>query len=123
VILAVTDVKASTSFYVDVLGLTCDAEFEDPPYASLSISGTRVSLIESGHPTTDLDDVTPAAVSDPSRPSSMLVLEVSDCEAAFSALTDRGIRTASPLFRPPWGGARFFIQDPDGFFIEIEELA
>ncbi|MCX6432572.1 MAG: VOC family protein [Actinobacteria bacterium] len=53
----------------------------------------------------------------------MLVLEVDNCEAVLAALENRGIRISSPLFRPPWGGARFFIQDPDGLFIEIEELA
>jgi predicted enzyme related to lactoylglutathione lyase len=53
----------------------------------------------------------------------MLVFEVEDCGASWEALTLAGVRVVSSVFRPPWGGGRFFVVDPDNYLIEVEELA
>jgi predicted enzyme related to lactoylglutathione lyase len=53
----------------------------------------------------------------------MLVIEVDNCDTVHAALHAAGVTIASSVFRPPWGGGRFFIVDPDGYLIEIEEMA
>ena len=52
-ILAVSDFGASLRFYRDQLGLTEVALYDDPPYATLTTAGARISLAEQGHPTPD----------------------------------------------------------------------
>ena len=48
-ILAVADVGRSLAFYRDHLGFAVEAEYDNPPYATLSQAGTRWSLAEQGH--------------------------------------------------------------------------
>ena len=45
-ILAVSDFGASLRFYRDQLGLTEVALYDDPPYATLTTAGARISLAE-----------------------------------------------------------------------------
>jgi catechol 2,3-dioxygenase-like lactoylglutathione lyase family enzyme len=121
-ILAVADVPRSVAFYTERLGFTLEASFDDPPYAILSCAGTRLSLAEEGHEAGDLPGVVPTAAGG-ARPAAMLVLEVGDCAAVHTELSGAGVELASKVYRPPWGGARFFARDPDGYLIELEELA
>jgi catechol 2,3-dioxygenase-like lactoylglutathione lyase family enzyme len=123
VILAVSDVARSTAFYTEHFGFEVEATFDAPAYAILARDGVRLSLAEQGHEAGDLQGVVPTAPADPGRPAGMLVFEVADCAAAYEALSAAGVPFASDLFRPPWGGARCFVRDPDGHLIEIEELA
>jgi len=53
--------------------------------------------------------------------SVVLVLEVDDADAAHRELERRGVPFLAEIYRPPWGGSRFFCVDPDGYLIEIEE--
>lgn len=121
-ILAVADVGRSLAFYRDSLGFAVDATFDDPPYAILSLAGTRLSLAEQGHRPPD-HDVVLHAPADPSRPAAMLVLEVADALAAYAALEAAGADFVAPVYSPPWGGHRFFTRDPDGYLVELEEPA
>ena len=57
-ILAVADFTASLRFYRDQLGLEVLAVYDDPPYATLTAAGARISLAEQNHPAPDR----PAAV-------------------------------------------------------------
>ncbi len=123
VILAAKDVAALTTFYTTHLGFTLEASFEDPAYAILTDGRIRLSLAEEGHPAADLPDYVTTTATDRRRPSFMLVLEVADCESALNALTAAGVEARSEIFRPPWGGARAFIADPEDNIIELEELA
>jgi len=50
-ILAVSDFAASLSFYRDQLGLTEVARYDDPPYATLTAAGARISLSSASTPT------------------------------------------------------------------------
>ena len=122
IILAVSDFECSLAFYRDLLGFEVDALYDEPPYATLSRAGTRLSLAEEGHKAPDHDVVmqTPA---DPGRAPAMVVLEVSDAHAVYEALEAEGAEFVAPLYSPPWGGRRFFVVDPDGFLVEIEEPA
>jgi catechol 2,3-dioxygenase-like lactoylglutathione lyase family enzyme len=122
VILAVADVDRSLAFYRDHLGFAVEATFDAPPYAILGRDRFRLSLAEAGHEAGDLPAVVPTVQADGARPAAMLVLEVGDCAAAHDALHAAGVGFASAVYRPPWGGARCFVRDPDGYLIELEEL-
>lgn len=49
------------------------------------------------------------------------MLEVDDVEAAYRDLSDRGVEFLTPPQRPPWGGLRCFVRDPDGYLVEVEQ--
>jgi len=120
-ILAVSDFESALAFYRDRLGLDMDAVYDDPPYATLTAAGARVSLAEHGHPAEDRPGVTMAAPEDPSRANVVLVLEVDDARAVYRQLADEGVRFLAEPYEPPWGGCRFFCVDPDGYLVEIEQ--
>jgi catechol 2,3-dioxygenase-like lactoylglutathione lyase family enzyme len=120
-ILAVSDVERSLSFYRDLLGFAVEALYDAPPYAILSQAGTRLSLAEQGHRAPD-HDVVMKAPDDPATAQAMLVLEVVDALAAHEALAAAGVELVAPVFSPPWGGHRFFVRDPDGFLVEVEQF-
>jgi len=120
-ILAVADFGASLRFYRDQLGLEVSAVYDDPPYATLTAAGARISLAEQQHPAADRPGVTMAAPADRSVANVVLVLEVDDADAARVELSGRGVPFLAGIYRPPWGGSRFFCVDPDGYLVEIEE--
>jgi catechol 2,3-dioxygenase-like lactoylglutathione lyase family enzyme len=122
-ILAVKDVDRSVAFYRDHLSFIVDATYDDPPYATLIRNGVRLSFAEQGHPAEDRPGVAMVAPEDPSRLPVVLVLEVTDAAAIHSALVDDGVPILAEPYAPPWGGLRFFVVDPDGFLVEIEQPA
>src|SRR5918996_4164882 len=122
-ILAVSEFERSLAFYRDVLGLEVEVLYDDPPYATLTAAGARVSLAEQGHPAEDRPGVTMAAPEDASRANVVIVLEVRDARAVYADLADRGARFLAEPYEPPWGGCRFFCVDPDGYLVEIEQPA
>jgi lactoylglutathione lyase len=123
VILAVRDVAASVAFYRDVVGFEVEAEFDDPPYASLALAGMRLSLAEQGHASEDRPGVEMTAPVDPSQAAAVVVVEVDDARAEHTAMQAAGVRLLAEPYEPPWGGCRFFAIDPDGFLVEIEQTA
>jgi len=124
-ILAVSDFASSLRFYRDQLGLTEVARYDDPPYATLTAAGARISPAEQGHPSPDRPGVTMTAPNPAGRARAnvVLVLEVPDADAARRSLASRGVSFLADTYRPPWGGSRFFCVDPDGYLVEIEEPA
>ena len=122
-ILAVADVDRSLAFYRDLLGFAVEAVYDDPPYATLTRAGARLSLAEQGHPADDRPGVTMVAPVDRARLAAILVLEVSDCLAAHGELRAAGVPFLAEPYSPPWGGHRCFALDPDGNLIELEEPA
>jgi lactoylglutathione lyase len=122
-ILAVRDVGASLAFYRDVIGFAVEAEYDDPPYATLTLAGMRLSLAEQGHPSEDRPGVAMTATTDPSNAAVVLVVEVDDARADYARMQAGGVPLLAEPFAPPWGGCRFFCSDPDGYLVEIEEVA
>jgi catechol 2,3-dioxygenase-like lactoylglutathione lyase family enzyme len=122
-ILAVSDFERSLGFYRDVIGLEVEALYDDPPYATLTAAGARLSLAEQGHPAEDRPGVTMTAPDDASKANVVIVLEVHDAGVVYSALESRGARFLAEPYEPPWGGSRFFCVDPDGYLVEIEQPA
>jgi catechol 2,3-dioxygenase-like lactoylglutathione lyase family enzyme len=123
VILAVTDVQRSVAFYRDAIGAEVEALYDDPPYATLTIAGARLSLAEQGHPAEDRPGVELAVPADASRADAVLVVEVDDARSEHARLAGLGVRFLAEPYEPPWGGCRFFCVDPDGYLVEIEEPA
>ena len=122
-ILAVADVDRSVTFYRDHLAFIVDAEYDDPPYATLIRNGVRLSFAEQGHDAEDRPGVDMVAPPDRSKQSVVLVLEVVDAASVHSALVAEGVEILAEPFAPPWGGLRFFVVDPDGYLVEIEQPA
>jgi catechol 2,3-dioxygenase-like lactoylglutathione lyase family enzyme len=122
-ILAVADVERSIAFYRDRLGFEVEAVYDDPPYATLSLAGTRLSLAEQGHPAEDRPGVSMVAPADPAQANVVLVVEVDDARAEHRRLADADVRFLADPYEPPWGGCRFFCVDPDGYLVEIEQPA
>jgi len=60
-ILAVSDVDRSLAFYRDLIGFEVEATYDDPPYATLTLAGARLSLAEQGHTAEDRPGVTMSA--------------------------------------------------------------
>ena len=122
-ILAVADVGRSVAFYRDAIGFEVEALYDDPPYATLTLAGTRLSLAEQGHSADDRPGVEMTAPSDPTRTNVVLVVEVEDARAEHERLGGLGVRFLAEPYEPPWGGCRFFCVDPDGYLVEIEQPA
>jgi catechol 2,3-dioxygenase-like lactoylglutathione lyase family enzyme len=122
-ILAVADVERSAAFYRDRIGFEVEALYDDPPYATLALAGTRLSLAEQGHPAEDRPGVSMAAPGDPTQANVVLVVEVDDAHAEHRRLAEAGVRFLADPYEPPWGGCRFFCVDPDGYLVEIEQPA
>jgi len=122
-ILGVAEVGASVAFYRDRLGFELEAEYDDPPYATLALAGTRLSLAEQGHEAADRPGVLMSAPADRASLQAVLVLEVDDCARAYDELRADGIEFLAEPYSPPWGGARCFAVDPDGYLVELEQPA
>ena len=122
-ILAVSDFERSVAFYRDAIGFHVEALYDDPPYATLALAGTRLSLAEQGHAAEDRPGVEMVASNDPTRANVVLVVEVDDARAESERLLGLGVRFLAEPYEPPWGGCRFFCVDPDGYLVEIEQPA
>jgi catechol 2,3-dioxygenase-like lactoylglutathione lyase family enzyme len=121
-IIAVAEVERSAAFY-ERLGFASEATYDDPPYATLSLAGARISLAEQGHAAEDRPGVALEAPPDRSRMNVVLVLEVADCMAAYRELRAEGVEFLAEPYSPPWGGHRCFAVDPDGYLVELEQPA
>ena len=112
----------SVAFYRDHLGFVVEATYDDPPYATLVRDGVRLSLAEQGHACAGPTRGDPGGARRPPRQQSVvLVLEVADAHAAHAALAAEGVPFLAEPYAPPWGGLRFFVVDPDGYLVEVEQ--
>lgn len=122
-ILAVADVDQSVAFYTHHLGFAVDALYDDPPYATLTRNGVRLSLAEEGHPAPDRPGIEMAVPEDVHRLPIVIVLEVDDARAVRRQLEAEDVTFLAEPWEAPWGGVRFYVVDPDGYLVEIEQLA
>ncbi len=121
-ILAVSDVDRSVAFY-ERLGFSVEATYDDPPYATLTVAGARLSLAEQGHAAEDRPGVSLEAPADRSRMNVVLVLDVESVMAAYHDLRAEGVEFLAEPYSPPWGGHRCFAIDPDGYLVELDQPA
>jgi catechol 2,3-dioxygenase-like lactoylglutathione lyase family enzyme len=119
-LLVVSDVIRSRTFYTDVLGAELFREYAGDS-AVLQFQGMWILLVSGGDPTPGKPTVTFAPPSDPDLVDHQLTLRVPDCRSAFEVLSGRGAEfLAPPVDRG--GEIRAFFRDPDGHLLEISEL-
>ena len=84
----------------DVIGFTVEATYDDPPYATLVLAGTRLSLAEQGHAADDRPGVDDGRHPTIRRVDVVLVVEVDDARAEHArcssgrAVPGRALRAA-----------------------------
>jgi catechol 2,3-dioxygenase-like lactoylglutathione lyase family enzyme len=117
--LTVADLAKSEAFYVSALGFHT-TETQDG-LRRLERPGASLYLVTQSPPTPDKPGVTLAPPPAPERPPVNLVFRVADVRAAYAALSALGVAFLNPPRQPPWGGWRCFLQDPDGYLIELEQ--
>lgn len=122
VALAVRDVHASMRFYVDALGFSVEQLFERPPYATLALGPLRLSLTQGGSSLPDVEGARLEPGAGERSSAAMVVLEVADARGVFEHLAGNGMHCRSEPWEPPWGGCRFFLSDPDGYLVEVEQV-
>ncbi|MCI0688051.1 MAG: VOC family protein [Sporichthyaceae bacterium] len=120
VLLVVSDIDRSRSFYADVLGATVYREYGGSSCV-LQFQGVWLLLVTGGPPTEDKPTVSFAPPADPDRASHELTMRVPDCQAAYETLRARGAQFLTPP--KDWGGEiRAFFRDPDGHLLEISQV-
>lgn len=132
--LTVTDIAASVAFYRDIVGMTVSSEFvgsndwfddlTNNPGAELSVTHLRLGnyelqLIEylaGGHQE-------PAQLGHNRVGSPHMCFLVTDVEAKFAAVTERGDVTITSGVTDIAAGARsFYVDDPDGVPVEFVQI-
>ncbi len=119
-LLVVSDLDRSRSFYRDVLGATQYREYGGSSVV-LQFQGNWLLLVTGGGPTEDKPGVTFAPPADARRVDHQLTMRVPDCHAAYEVLKARGAEFLTPpVVRD--GEIRCFFRDPDGRLLEISEV-
>jgi catechol 2,3-dioxygenase-like lactoylglutathione lyase family enzyme len=119
ILLVVSDIERSRTFYRDVLGASVAREYGGTSCV-LQFQGTWLLLVTGGEPTPDKPDVTFAPPVDPATVSHELTIRVPDCRAAHATLVQRGAVFLTPPVEYDWE-IRCFFRDPDGHLLEISE--
>lgn len=117
-LLAVADLEASLSFWVQRLGAKVQVRWDT--YALLRLGAGRLHLAVAGDAPPDRAIRLVPPEHDPERASGEVVLEVADCRYVVATLQERGVQFLGPAREAPWGGeVRAFARDPDGHLVEI----
>jgi lactoylglutathione lyase len=117
VILIVADLDRTLQFYTEVLGLRLGHRAGD--YAQCATGATRLGFYtrEAMAKTLGMPLEPPAA----HTPGFELGFKVDDVDAAFTELVKRGATPVTPPVTRPWGQRTAYIQDPDGYLIELAQ--
>lgn len=100
-ILRVRDLTESVAYYVNVLGFTHD--WTDGTVASVHRDRASAMLCEG----------------DQGQPGTWLWISVSDVDALYGELEQRGARLRHPPTNYPWGSRECQITDPDGHVLRF----
>ena len=113
VILYVSDLHASITFYRDVLGLPF--KFEDAGYAEFVTQGTRLGLYERRR----AEWLTGRTVTP--GPAAEVVFMVDEVDGYARRLVERGAAVLNAPTDRPWGHRTVHLADPDGFIVELAQ--
>lgn len=118
-ILVVTDMTASKTFYMDILGAKLYREYGGNSLV-LEFLGNWLLLVTPGGPTEDKPDTHFVPPADKDHVSHAFTIRVKDCNASYEVLKERGATfiTAPHERRTE---TRCFFRDPDGHLFEISE--
>jgi predicted enzyme related to lactoylglutathione lyase len=108
--LAVRSLRASTDFYMNVLGLTRDFGDESDGWSWLSRDRFRIGLGACPYalPAAELGDH-----------SYVLYVTVDDIDALHAVWASRGAPILTPPETKPWGMREFAMVDPDGTLLRF----
>ena len=111
------DLDRTLRFYVDVLGFDVvrDERDADPPYLAMTRGVVHVGAV-AGPPIPDAGVRRPPVGVE-------LVLEVDDLDGEHSRIRATGWPLVEDLIARPWGLRDFRLQDPDGYYWRVTELA
>jgi len=113
-IVMVSDMKRSTQFYRDVLGLPL--KFESPDWTEFATEGTTLALHGGGKPAAHPpQDRLPAGTCHPG-------FQVEDIEGFHRNMTAKGVRSVRPPKMEEFGGKLAVYADPDGLPISVSEM-
>jgi len=117
VVLIVSDLDRSLSFYTGTLGLQLQHRAER--YAQMKAGTTRLSLYTRDAMAATLG----TAIDAPSTggPAFELGFKVADCDAAFAELVAAGAPAVVAPTTRPWGQRTAYVRDPDGNLIELAQ--
>jgi Lactoylglutathione lyase and related lyases len=119
ILLVVSDIARSRSFYRDVVGATVFREYGGTSCV-LRFKESWLLLVTGGEPTPDKPGVTFAPPVDLARVSHELTIRVPNCRTAYQSLRSRGAPFLTPPVESDWEIRAFFF-DPDGHLLEISE--
>jgi uncharacterized glyoxalase superfamily protein PhnB len=111
-VLAVRNLRASTQFYMDVLGFRRDFGDESDGWSFLSRDHVKVMLGECA-------DERPA--SDMGNHSYVAYITVKEVDSLYDEFVTRGADVRSALTSEPWGMREFSVRTPDGHRIRFGE--
>jgi lactoylglutathione lyase len=117
VVLIVSDLDRSLSFYTGTLGLALQHRARS--YAQLRAGTTRLSLFTRDAMAATLGTAIDAPST--SAPAFELGFKVHDCDAAFAELVKAGVPAVVPPTDRPWGQRTAYVRDPDGNLIELAQ--
>lgn len=123
VALGVASVEKSVDFYRSSFGFSVEQRFDEPPYATVRLGSLRLSFSQVGYDFPDLLGARMAVGAAARTVAAMVVLEVQDARRAWDDLREIGLSALSEPWEPPWGGCRFFLTDPDGYLVEVEQVS
>jgi catechol 2,3-dioxygenase-like lactoylglutathione lyase family enzyme len=130
--LTVTDLDASTAFYRDVVGMELERRYpiaEDAWFKTLTenpdavveavmlrLGAIRLQLVQYHR------GGSPGGTGHAALGGLHLCFEVDDVDATFTALSSDGRYHVGPVVRrEPYGGRSFYVHDPDGVPVELEQ--
>jgi catechol 2,3-dioxygenase-like lactoylglutathione lyase family enzyme len=120
-LLVVSDIGRSRSFYRDVLGAELYREYGGTS-AVFRFLGTWLLVVTGGGPTDDKPSVTFASPADPDTVSAAVTIRVPDCRGAYDTLRSRGAKFLTPPVDQGYE-TRCFLRDPDGHLWELSQVS
>ena len=119
--ITVSDLKASTDFYIGILGFTRLFVNEEDGWArvGLAIGDVQLELFSPWPSTPGRQEINPFYPQELGHPK--IALTVSDVEATYGRLVDAGIAPLCPVITTAVSKF-FFIADPDGTPIQLHEF-
>lgn len=112
----VSDLETTKAFYADSLGLAESREFETDGVTNLFLAGADGTAIQFKYDPDRSEPIEPGGIDH-------LAIRIDDIETTFSRVVDE---TGCPVRSEPktgYGGGSTvaFIEDPDGYVIELAE--
>ena len=107
IIVTVSNMKASTAFYRDTLGISI--KFESPDWTEFITEGTTLAL----HSTTDQRKAQPGGVS--------FGFRVNNIDEVYDLLQARGVQFVMPPTKQDFGAKLAVFLDPDGHSISMSD--